>query len=44
MQSTMFLFGRQTIWHKRTRKMLYGDYMFLSRTLLKLYGAINGHY
>ena len=23
--------------------MLYEDYMFLSTTLLKLYGAINGH-
>ena len=29
---------------KENTKMLYGDYMFLSTTLVKLYGAINGHY
>ena len=28
----------------KEHKMLYGDCMFLSATLLKLYGAINGYY
>ena len=28
----------------KNTEMLYGDYMFLFTTLLKLYGAINVHY
>ena len=32
------------IWHKINTRMLYGDDMFLSTILLKLSGAVNGHY
>ena len=38
----MFLW--KPIWHKKTTRMLYGDAMFLSTILLKLSGAVNGHY
>ena len=37
------MFLLKPIWHKNTR-MLYGDDMFLSTLLLKLSGAVNGHY
>ena len=32
------------IWHKIITRMLYRDDMFLSTILLKISGAVNGHY